>query len=284
MEQIRIRILHTGRVCVSPALPFGGDHKNPFKASPIFGRKKDRLWLPVSSYLIEHPKGTVLVDCGWHRDMSPNGVYDEKAQIRSLGSRLLYLVNQGELERGQAVDEQLLALGIKPSDLDYVLISHLDCDHVNGVGLVKDAKRILVSNDELGGSRKQTRKNQIRYQSKWWEDCKLEGFDWNDHEGPFGKAYDLFGDGSIKMIGIPGHSDGLCAVKVKNEAGKYVLLFSDGGYATQSWKEMILPGVCTDKDAQRKSLAWIKAQSESRNCVESLANHDAEVIPHEIWL
>ena len=86
------------------------------------------------------------------------------------------------------------------------------------------------------------------------------------------------------MIGIPGHSDGLCAVKVKNEAGKYVLLFSDGGYATKSWKEMILPGVCTDKDAQRKSLAWIKAQSESRNCVESLANHDAEVIPHEIWL
>ncbi len=117
-------------------------------------RKKDRLWLPVSSYFIEHPKGKLLVDCGWHRDMSPDGVFDKMAQIRSLGSRALYLVNQGKLEKGKAADEQLMVLGIKPSDLDYVLLSHLDCDHVNGLGLVKDAKHILVSGDELEGSRK----------------------------------------------------------------------------------------------------------------------------------
>ena len=61
---IKIRVLHTGSVCVSPALPFGGNEKNPLKISPVFTRKKDRLWLPVSSYLIEHPKGKVLFDCG----------------------------------------------------------------------------------------------------------------------------------------------------------------------------------------------------------------------------
>ena len=282
MEKIKIRIFHTGSVCVSPALPFGGNEKNSLKGSLIFTRKKDRIWLPVSSYLIEHPKGKILFDCGWHRDMSPNGEYDKNAQICSLGSRLLYIVNQGKVEKGQAIDEQLLEIGIKPSDLDYVLLSHLDCDHVNGVGLVKDAKHILVSKDELIGSRKKTRKNKIRFQTKWWKDCRLEDFDWNDDEGPFGKAFDLFGDGSVKMIGILGHSDGLCALKIKNEDGKYVLLFSDGGYAAKSWKEMILPGVCVDKDAQRKSLEWIRAQSMNDNCIESLANHDADVIPHNI--
>ena len=281
---IEIKILHTGRVCISPSLPFGGNERNPFKNSPIMTRKKDRLWLPVSSYLIEHPNGKVLVDCGWHRDMSPNGEYDKKAQIHSLGSRLLYIVNQGILEKGKAIDEQLMGLGIKPSDLDYVLLSHLDCDHVNGVGLVKDAKHILVSNDELAGTRKKNRKNKIRYQSKWWKCCNLQGFDWNDDEGPFGKSFDLFGDGSIKMIAIPGHSEGLCAVKIKNEDGKYVLLFSDGGYATKSWKEMITSGVCEDKDAQRTSLEWIRTQSMSPDCLESLANHDADVIPHHIRL
>lgn len=284
MEKIKIRIFHTGSVCVSPSLPFGGNERNPLKASPIFTRKKDRLWLPVSSYLIEHPKGNVLVDCGWHRDMSPNGEYDKKAQIRSLGSRLLYLVNQGKVEKGQAINEQLIEIGIKPSDIDYVLLSHLDCDHANGVGLVKDAKHILVSNDELTGSNKKSYINRIRYQSRWWKDCNLEGFDWNDNEGPFGKAFDLFGDGSIKMISIPGHSDGLCAAKISNDDGKYVLLFSDGGYATKSWKEMILSGVCTDKDAQRKSLEWIRIQSMSEDCLESIANHDADVIPHNICL
>lgn len=284
MESIRVRIFHTGSVCVSPHLPFGGDDCNIVKASGLTTRKKDRLWLPVSSYLIEHPKGKILVDYGWHRDMSPNGGYDKKAQIKSLGSRRLYMVNQGVLEKGAAIDEQLLEIGVKPSDLDYVLLTHLDCDHANGVGLVKPAKHIMVAKEEIACSKKKAPVNQIRYQSKWWEDCKLEGFDWNDEEGPFGKAYDLFGDGSVKMINIPGHCDGLCAVKVKNQDGKYVLIFSDGGYAAKSWKDMVTSGICIDKAAQRKSLEWIREQSMSEDCVESLANHDADVIPHNICL
>lgn len=174
MKEIKIRVLHTGSVCVAPALPFGGESVNPLKLSPIMVKKSDRLWLPVSSYLIEHPKGKILVDCGWHRDMSPNGEFDKKAQIRSLGSRALYLVNQGKVEKGQAIDEQLLRLGITPADLDYVILSHLDCDHVNGVGLVKDAKHILVSKDELIGSSKKGRKNKIRYQNKWWNGSELK--------------------------------------------------------------------------------------------------------------
>lgn len=70
------------------------------------------------------------------------------------------------------------------------------------------------------------------------------------------------------MIGIPRHSDGLCAAKIKNEEGKFVLLFSDGGYASKSWQDIILSGVCTDKAAQRKSLEWIREQSMDENCVE----------------
>ena len=38
------------------------------------------------------------------------------------------------------IDEQLQQLGISPATLDYVLLSHLDCDHANGLRAVKDAK------------------------------------------------------------------------------------------------------------------------------------------------
>lgn len=64
MDKIKIHVFHTGKVCVSPALPFGGEHNNPVKAYGVFEPKKDRLWLPVSAYLIEHPKGLFLVDTG----------------------------------------------------------------------------------------------------------------------------------------------------------------------------------------------------------------------------
>lgn len=278
---MKIHVLHTGEVRVSPYLPFGGDNCNLLKASGMTTPKEDWIWLPVSVYLIEHPKGLILVDTGWHRDMSPEGVYDKAAQIKSLGSRVLYNVNQGQIPLGEAVDEQLEAMGIKPADLDYVLLTHLDCDHANGLRAVKDAKHIIVAQEELDCARKN---GFIRYKKKWWEGVDLQTIEWNGTEGPAQKSFDLFGDGSIKMINIPGHCDGLCAVKITREDGRYVLLFSDGGYATKSWKEMITSGVSLDKEMQRKSLQWIREQSMDANCIESLATHDTDIKPHVIEL
>ena len=284
MSEIKIHVFHTGRVCVAPELPFGGEHCNPIKASGIFGKKKDRLWLPVSAYLIECSHGKILFDCGWHRDMSPNGEFDKNAQIKSLGGFPLYKTNQGVLPMGEAIDEQLAKLGVKPSDLDMVLLSHLDCDHANGLKLVKDAKRILVSNDEISFAGNGSLMNKIRYNSDWWSGTKIEGFDWNGTDGPVQKSYDIFGDKSFVMVNIPGHCKGLCALKITNENGKYVLLFSDGGYARKSWEKQITSGIADDKEQQKKSLAWIREQSLSFDCVESIANHDPDIEPHLITL
>ena len=169
---------------------------------------------------------------------------------------------------------------IKPADLDYVLLTHLDCDHANGLKQVKGAKRFLVAADEV----KFAKRHPERYYKGWWKDIPLTEFHWNDDQGPVGKSYDLLGDGSIELINIPGHADGLFAVKVKNEEGKYVLLFSDGGYAKKSWEEMITSGIAADKKQQKESLAWIRKESLDPNCVESLANHDPDIAPHVIEL
>ena len=280
MENIKIHILHCGRVCVSPYLPFVGKNCSRMKAIGITTRKKDRLWLPVSAYLIDCHKGKILVDTGWSREMSPNGVYDRNAQIRHM-SLPLYIVNQGEIAKGEAVNEQLHILGIEPEDLDYVLLTHLDCDHTSGVRQVMAAKHILVSEDELLCAKK----DKARYTASMWKGVSLEGFAFEKTGiGPFGRSYDLFGDGTIQLINIPGHSEGLFAVKITNDLGQYVLLYSDGGYASKSWQEMICSGIATNREKQYKSLEWIAKMSSNKNCIESIANHDPDVIPHTIQL
>lgn len=284
MAEFRIHVFHTGKVCVAPALPFGGENCSALRASGVFARKSERLWLPVSAYLIEYANGKILFDCGWHRDMSPNGVLDKKAQVRSLGSLPLYMTNQGYVEQGAAIDEQLSALNIRPADLDMVLLSHLDCDHASGLKLVAGAKHILVSRDELLFAETKTPVNAIRYNSKWWQGTKMRTFGWNGDIGPAGRSFDLFGDGRLVMVNIPGHSKGLCALKITNSDGRFVLLFSDGGYARKSWEQLISSGIADDKAAQKKSLEWIRAQSLDKNCVASIANHDPEVPPHIIEL
>lgn len=60
---IKIHVIHTGKVYVSPALPFKDSIKNPnplqLTLLSLYGRR-NRIWLPVSAYLIEHPKGLLF--------------------------------------------------------------------------------------------------------------------------------------------------------------------------------------------------------------------------------
>lgn len=283
MEKIRIHVLHCGRVHTSPYLPFDTGGAGMLKVAGIGVPAKDWVWMPVSAYYIEHPKARIVVDTGWSRRISPAGVLDRKAQISELG-RVLYAMNQGYLHQGEAIDEQLSALGVSTAEIDYVVLTHLDCDHVCGVHQVADAKHILVSEAEMKFAGKFSITNRFRFQRRWWEGVPIGTFPWNSQEGPFGRSYDLLGDGSVQLVNIPGHTEGLVAVKITNDKGDYVLIDSDGASGKKSWEEMVLPGIADNRKEQLRSLQWIREMSLDSRCVESLANHDADVVPHIIEL
>ena len=269
---------------MSPYLPFGGDRCNVIKASGVFLPDEKRLWLPVSVYPIEHPKGLVLLDTGWSREMSPRGHYDASAQKRHLG-RMLYRVNQGVVDEGQTAVEQLSAMGIKPSDIDIVLVSHLDCDHASALSDFANAGRILVSNDELEGDSALNPVLRTRLKRRWWSDVPIEPFEYErSGQGPFCRSFDLFGDGSIELTALPGHSPGLFSTLVRSESGQFVNLVSDGAYGRRSWEEMVLPGIALDREKQRASLEWIARMDRHPLCIGTYANHDAEIEPQTLEL
>lgn len=137
--QIKIHVLHTGLVKVDRVLPFHGLYRNPLAFTGLFRSEKNQVTLPVSSYLIEHPKGLVLIDTGWNKQVRTSNWKELGPQVQ---------INTGYLPTGWAVDECLAALGYRPEDLDYVLLSHLHCDHVSGLKHVAAAKHILVSAPE----------------------------------------------------------------------------------------------------------------------------------------
>lgn len=279
MKEIKVHLLHTGSVYVGQGIPYG--NASMIKASGFFESKKHHEWLPVSAYLIEHPKGLVLVDTGWSRSLAPEGTFDKSVQVKQLG-KLLYMVSKARLPKGASAAEQLLQLGYKPSDLDYVVITHLDADHVSGLRDVASAKSILVSKPEYDARFKL--KNRVRYVPSMWSGLPVKTFDYrNSGIGPFGRSYDLFGDGSVELVDIAGHTAGLCGVLVQRNE-KYLLIFSDGGYSSRSWQEMILPGPFADKSNLRKTLEWIREMSLDKKCVASWANHDPELKPQIICL
>ena len=273
-KTIKIHLMHCGRVQVDIALPFRQTtgiipRINPIWAAiGLFRSRKHQVVLPVSSLLIEHPKGLVLLDAGWHTDMRID-------QVKHLG-KFHYKINKGSLPEGEAVTEQLARLGVKPKDLDYVAFSHLHSDHVSGVKLLTDAKNIMTSEEEWAA------RNSRAYVPGMYDGVNVKPFKFApSNYGPQKRSYDLFGDDSIVFVHYGGHTAGLFGTLVQNN-DKFFIYAGDCGYAKKSWEQMILPGICLNEDQLRKALEWERMMSRRPNCVDIIACHDAEAKPHVI--
>lgn len=267
---IEVHVFHTGSVKVDQAIPH--KEKNPFALTGFMRSKEKKLVLPVSCYLIQHPKGNILIDTGW------DTIYAKESPKQLLGA--VNKISKPIIGEDEGIDSKLKKIGIEPTDIDRVFISHMDFDHTSGLRLVKDAKKIQTSEEEWKAA------NQFnpRYVDTWSGICDIETFSYeNTGIGPVGKSYDVFNDRSIILISAPGHSKGMFCVKISNNE-KYVVLGNDAAYTQKSFEEQIIPGFTTDVMIAEKSLLWLCQCRKDSNCIEVLANHDPNVEEHVIEL
>lgn len=269
---IKISAMRCGTVGTDETIPDKSKSKNPYAYTGVLRGEKHRVWLPVYTYLIEHPNGRILVDTGWHTAVRT----DQKKHL----SWQLNIASKAVLPEGEAVTEQLSARGLAPSDIDIVLLTHMDVDHASGLELVKDAKKICAGPAELAAAKS----GDIRYNPNLWAGIDIEpvamqaGSQW-----PHGEACDVFGDGTVYYVTLAGHSAGMTGVLVQN-GGRFVVITGDACYNRHSWQQLKMPGITADKAKAMRSLEWVKAMSEKPGCVEVLATHDPEVEPHTIEL
>lgn len=274
MPETTVHILQTGRVQVSPNLPLKTSG-NPLAV--VVCPERERIWLPVSAYLVQTTHGNLLFDTGWGRAIRGN----QRAYLHFPN----YIPNTGELPEGQELTTLLAGCGVAPRDLDAVLFSHLDLDHASGLhevaGLAVDgAHRVLVSREEWDAAAE----SHVRYVKEMWAGVDVEQFEFDDTGfGPFGRSKDLYGDGTLTAVWLPGHTAGSPGLVVRNpENGRFLILAGDCGYGHASWEQMIQPGLAVDRRQLQASLAWLHDEAQDQKCIDILACHDTEVEPHAI--
>jgi len=172
--------------------------------------------------------------------------------------------------------------GLAPEDLDFVVMSHLHTDHVGGLREVESAKKVLVNDVEWECAH--DRANHLVYDEKFWSGIDVETYHMRDSGiGPVGKSFDLFGDGTVELVNLPGHTPGLAGALVRNN-GKNLLLAGDCGFNRDSWGKSLLPTICPDREGMSKSFAWIRelaAQPETLDCITA---HETELPKREFTL
>lgn len=144
MNKIKVTIFHTGKVRVDRAISL--HENNPLAVTGLFRGTAKKMDLPVSVYLIEHPKGKVLIDTGWDTK------YATERPKQLLG--MVDKISAPIIEENEGIDSKLKTIGLLPSDIDHVFISHMDFDHTSGLRLVKEAKDIRCSVEEWNACNK----------------------------------------------------------------------------------------------------------------------------------
>lgn len=277
---MKIHVLHCGEIRVSETVPYGNRIDLHSTCRQLLSPERARVTLPVCCYLIEHPRGLLLVDTGWCREISPQGVYDPAA-VKKLLPGYLAAFYRPSLPAGMAVHEQLAALGIRPEELEAVLLTHLDPDHVAGLRHVNRAKRIIVPEDEYFWSCRTVFK--ARQPRSLWIDAPIERLYYRGSPlGPNRWAIDLFGDGSLTLVNVPGHTDGQAAVLLR-EGGRFALLAADAAFSRRNWEEEITPGFGFGRDWQLRSLRWIKTMAADPACAAVLCSHDPDTPESVAW-
>lgn len=172
----------------------------------------------VSSVLVRHAKGDVLIDTGF----SPNA----EAQMDELpdaGRAFGQQVVSGAKDR-KSIADALSAVDEKPSDVARILITHAHYDHLGGA--VELPAPIFVTSTESKWMAEQVAHPTItppsllaavqpRVKSLAYKSGPYLGFESSD---------DIYGDGTIVAVPLPGHTPGSQGVFIKLGKRKVFLI------------------------------------------------------------
>jgi N-acyl homoserine lactone hydrolase len=174
--------------------------------------------IAVSCFLIQHPKGTLLWDTGMG-----DGLAEKKDGVDSEGIHMTVSVK---------LLDQLKALHLAPADVTYVAFSHFHFDHTGSANLFASSTWLLnqtelnwaTANPTPGGV------NPATFSS--YKTAKTKMIDGD---------YDVFGDGSVRILRAPGHTPGHQVLLLRLKNSGTVILSGDLYHLRENYEHRRVP-------------------------------------------
>jgi len=208
---------------------------------------------PVISALIRHKQGNVLFDTGCHPSVVEHG--DERWGP-------LMKVMTPVMRAEDTLLPSLACVGVGPDDIDIVVNSHFHPDHCGCNQFFRKAT-ILAHASEIEAA-KATGAEAAGYLRADW-----------DHQQPMDPVNgerDVFGDGRLVLIPLPGHTPGTMGAAVHLDRDGSFLLVSDAVSLRENLDTDTVPRNTWNAEALLKSFAEIRRIEKSGATV--VCGHD----------
>lgn len=212
----------------------------------------------------------MLVDTGFHASV---GV-DPKQNLGRVISRLYDIDMQPE----HAIGAQLRRLGIEPGDIRVVVMTHLHLDHASAISDFTEATYVLGQGEWeafhgraplLSGYIKKHVSHAVEYREVMY-DRSASSY------STFGRSYDLFGDGSVRLVYTPGHSRGHQSLILRLK-GREALLAGDAAYFLTTLEDERRGLFLDDEHNWRRSLREIQLYRRENPDALIIPSHDGEL-------
>jgi len=245
-------------LCAAMIGPPGFMHRTegrlaPLRAIGVRVREDDWMQIPVQAFLVEHPgAGLLLLDTGFHASVA----VDPRQGMGRLGGLIFKKIR---MDQRQALPAQLRELGFDVDDVNAVLMTHLHSDHASGIAQFPGATFVVSAQEWNSAAEGSQTEGYIRRQFDHAFDYRTVDFESADADSfaTFGRALDLFGDGSVRMLFTPGHTAGHCSFLLRL-SDRQVLLTGDAAYTRRTIDETALPYRMADEHRFRRSLREIQ--------------------------
>lgn len=235
-------------------------------------RSLGTLPMGMGAFLIEHPRARFLVDpalCA--------GVHDRV--LPGLPFPVGMLVSPERPVLG--LDDALAGRDLTGDDIDFTLATHLHWDHCSGLLELPDSVELRVPAREYewamngpiapyGVVRAPLRGRSVRH-------IELDG----PPVLTFSASHDLFGDGSVVLVDLVGHTPGSIGVLLAVDDGSRVLLAGDSVWNTLQIRmireKAPMPGQLFDADRDR-AFETIQRLHALPPDIEVVASHDFDAV------
>ena len=176
----------------------------------------------VVAFVVEHPRGRLLIDAGAGRQVTEH-LKTTPLLLRALASLTV---------KAPTLDA-LASRGLGPQDLRGVVLTHSHWDHVSGLEDLREVP-VWITPEELAHARSDDEGGKLYRQLEAGGQFQLQELRFADERyGPFAASHDFFGDGSVVLVPMPGHTPGSIAVFVTLPDGKRFLVIGDTSWTRE---------------------------------------------------